>query len=84
MRIVKGKAFISIEHIEGFGKNPGLWIGRNNVQVKVASFSSQEKAEAFCKWLSFIVGAIGDEQARVDWFLNNTGSKNTKESEGNG
>ena len=75
MRIVRGKAFISIEQIEGFGKNPGLWIGRNNVQIKVASFGSQEKAEAFYNWLSFIVGAIGDEQVIVDWLLNNTGDK---------
>ena len=59
---------ISVEQIDGFGKNPALWIGTDdpNQQVKVASFGSEEKARLFIKWLDYIIGATDNEEA-VKW-----------------
>ena len=59
---------VSVEQIDGFGKNPGLWIGTDapNRRVKVASFGSKEKAEMFIKWLDYIIGATDDEGS-VKW-----------------
>lgn len=44
--------------MEGFGKNPGLWIGTEdpNRMVKMASFGSEDKAALFCKWLEYFLG----------------------------
>lgn len=56
---------ISVEQIDGFGKNPGLWIGTDapNQMVKMASFGSEDKAQMFCKWLEFIIGLNTDRKA---------------------
>lgn len=58
MQYEKGNVIISVEKIDGFGKNPGLWIGTKdpNKRVKVASFGSQDKANLFCKWLDYLMG----------------------------
>lgn len=67
MEIKRGDVSISVERIDGFGKNPGLWIGTENpnMRVKVASFGSKDKADLFCKWLKWIVG-LGEREA-VKW-----------------
>jgi len=59
--------FISVEQIDGFGKNPGLWIGTRdpNQMVKVASFGSEEKANLFCKWFEYMIGIA--ERKTVKW-----------------
>lgn len=59
--------FISVEQIDGFGKNPGLWIGTGNPNqmVKVASFGSDKKAKLFCKWLDYMFGLA--ERDTVKW-----------------
>ena len=58
MTIERGEKSISVEQIDGFGKNPGLWIGNGNELVKVASFGSAEKAEMFCKQLREILSGV--------------------------
>ncbi len=60
MTYSRGDVKISIEKIDGFGKNPGLWIGSGNQLVKVASFGSEDKAQTFCKWLEYLFG-LGEE-----------------------
>lgn len=62
----RGNVIISVETIDGFGKNPGLWVGTKdpNQLVKVASFGSNDKAEIFCKWLDYMLGI--DKKA-VKW-----------------
>ena len=50
-----GDMEISIEQVEGFGKNPGLWITEKNengvsVMKKVASFSNERAAELFSEY----------------------------------
>ena len=59
---------ISVEQIDGFGKNPGLWIGTDNPNqiVKVASFGNEDKAKLFCKWFEYITG-INPDRAGVKW-----------------
>lgn len=59
---------ISVEQINGFGKNPGLWIGTDNPNqmVKVASFGNEDKAKLFCKWFEYITG-INTNRAEVEW-----------------
>lgn len=64
MTIERGEKSISIEQIDGFGKNPGLWIGNGNGLVKVASFGSAEKAEMFCKQLREILSGLLIEKAK--------------------
>lgn len=56
-------AYISVEQIDGFGKNPSLWIGteKPNQAVKVASFGSEDKAQRFIKWLDYLFGYTDDE-----------------------
>ena len=68
MTLKRGHVSISVEQIDSFGKNPGLWIGTDdpNQLVKVASFSSEEKAELFCRWLRYLTGVNNDEKA-VKW-----------------
>lgn len=57
---------ISVERVDGFGKNPALWIGTENPNqiVKVASFGSEDKANQFCKWLEYI---LGDNRKKPCW-----------------
>jgi len=64
----RGHVSISIEQVDGFGKNPGLWIGTDypNQMMKVASFGSEEKAELFCRWLRYLTGVSNDEK-EVKW-----------------
>ena len=59
---------ISVEQIDGFGKNPGLWIGTEdpNQLVKVASFGSEDKAKLFCKWFEYLTGIINTRED-VKW-----------------
>lgn len=55
-------AFISVEQIDGFGKNPGLWVGTDhpNQQVKVASFGNKEKADLFVQFMDYLTGYRDD------------------------
>ena len=68
MTYKRGQVSISIHQLDGFGKNPALWIGTEspNQMVKVASFASEDKARLFCKWLDYLFGLNNDEQA-VKW-----------------
>ena len=66
MTLARGDVNISVEKVDGFGKNPGLWIGTKdpNQCVKVASFGSEDKAKQFEKWLRYIIGFSSEE---VNW-----------------
>ena len=68
MKYTKGDVNIAIQQIDGFGNNPGLWIGTNNPNqsVKVASFGSEEKAKLFCKWLEYMFGVADRDVVRWD------------------
>lgn len=57
IRYEKGGCVITVERIDGFGKNPGLWIGTDNSLTKVASFGNEDKAQTFIKWLNYFLGA---------------------------
>ena len=50
--------------IDGFGKNPGLWIRSQteNAVIKVASFGSKEKANMFVDYLMKFLGLKVGEQ----------------------
>ena len=64
----RNDVLISVEKIDGFGKNPGLWIGTDspNEMVKVASFGSDDKAKTFCKWFEYVARINLDRKA-VKW-----------------
>lgn len=87
MTYKKGTCLITVEQIEGFGKNPGLWIGstEKNELLKVASFGSQEKADMFCKSLDIFLGLNPSEDDVCEcWHSNNHGGAEcwgTKERE---
>ena len=68
MTIKRGQVSISVYQLDGFGKNPALWIGTDNPNqsVKVASFGSKDKANQFCKWFKYIIGLSDNEEA-VKW-----------------
>ena len=57
----RGDYGISVEQINGFGKNPGLWIHKGNQAIKMASFGSFEKAETFMKYLDWLLLINGKE-----------------------
>lgn len=63
MRYERGNVVISVNQIDGMGKNPGLWIGTNdpNTVWKVASFGSADKAQTFCKWFEYMIGLRQNE-----------------------
>lgn len=65
MTYKRGGVSISVYQLDGFGKNPALWVGTDepNQRVKVASFGSMDKAFAFCKWFEYLLGLSNDEQA---------------------
>jgi len=65
MTYKRGGVSVSVYQLDGFGKNPALWIGTDepNQMVKVASFGNEDKARLFCKWLEYLLGFINDEQA---------------------
>ena len=58
MILESGEKAISVEQIDGFGKNPGLWIRNGNELLKVASFGSAEKAEMFCNYLRAMLEVV--------------------------
>lgn len=66
MKITRGSAFVSVEKIDGFGKNPGLWIGTKypNQMVEVALFGNEDDAKLFEKWLKYIIGTSSEG---VEW-----------------
>lgn len=68
MTYKRGNVSISVHQLDGFWKNPALWIGTDepNQMVKVASFGSEDKAKLFCKWLEYMLGLNNDGQA-VKW-----------------
>ena len=59
MTYIKGDCTISVERIEGMGKRKGLFVGTQNEYcsqlTKVASFSSDDMADIFCKWLEYFL-----------------------------
>lgn len=55
MTYKKGDYIISVEQIDGFGKNQGLWIGQGNEMYKVASFRNDTAANEFCNWLEYFL-----------------------------
>lgn len=55
MEYNRGDFGISVEQIDGFGKRPSLWVCNKNCMCKVASFGSEEKAEAFLAFLDWLV-----------------------------
>lgn len=65
MTFSKGTVIICVEQIDGFGKMPGLWIGKKseteNWQCKVASFGSEHRAQDFCDWLQYMFGLTDKE-----------------------
>lgn len=69
MRYERGNVVIAVQTIDGFGKNPGLYIGSNNPNMvwKVASFKSEDAAQTFCKWLEYFVGLRKEEPEEVSW-----------------
>jgi len=68
MTYKKNDVLISIEKVEGFVKNPGLWVGTEdpNKMVKMASFGSEDKASMFCKWLEYFLGLEDREMLTYD------------------
>ena len=55
MTFERGEVKIAVEQVDGFGKNPGLWLVAGNEATKVASFGNQAKADNFCKWLKYLL-----------------------------
>lgn len=51
----RGDYGISVQQLDGFGKNPGLWVHDKNKVYKVASFGNSKKAEMFLKYLDWLV-----------------------------
>lgn len=39
---------------DAFGKRPCLWVGAGNQLTKVASFSNEDKAKLFVKWMEYM------------------------------
>lgn len=67
MTYKRGNVFISVQKVDGFGKNHGLWIGTDhpNQIVKVASFGNEDKARLFYKWLEYMLGLT--DEGSVKW-----------------
>ena len=67
MRYERGNVIIEVSKVDGFGKNPGLWIGTKdpNTVIKVAAFGSDDKAKTFCKWLEYMTGLTDKEPPEV-------------------
>lgn len=70
MRYKRGNVIVMVSQIDGFGKNPSLWIGTETPSqiLKVASFKGDDEAKQFCKWLDYLLGIKEDvnDRARVD------------------
>ena len=56
MTFNKSGLVISVDKIDGFGKNYGLYVGNKRELVKVATFGNDKKAEMFCRYLEYIAG----------------------------
>ena len=41
--------------VDRSGKRPCLWVGAGNQLTKVASFSSEDKARLFVKWMEYLM-----------------------------
>ena len=67
MRYERGNVIIEVSKVDGFGKNPGLWIGTKNPNTvsKVASFGSEDKANTFMKWFEYMIG-LGPEPPKEE------------------
>ena len=65
MTFNRGGVVISVDKIDGFGKMPGLYVGRKNKLFKVASFGNEEKSKLFCKYLEYLCG-ISNEPPKED------------------
>ena len=67
MRYERGNVVISVNQIDGLGKNPGLYIGTRNPNMvwKVASFGSEDKAQTFMKWFEYMVGLTDEPPEEV-------------------
>lgn len=68
MTYKRDQVSVSVYQLDGFGKNPSLWIGTDepNQMVKVASFGSKDNADMFCKWLEYLLRLSNDEPV-VKW-----------------
>lgn len=68
MRYERDNAVMGVYKVDGFGKNPGLWIGTKdpNTVLKVASFGSEDKANTFIKWFEYITGLTDKEPLKED------------------
>lgn len=51
----RGNFGVSVSQVDGFGKNPSLWVHNRNSMIKVASFASEEKAKMFMQYLDWLV-----------------------------
>jgi hypothetical protein len=60
VRYKKDDFIIAVEKIAGFGQHKGLWIGKGNEIIKVASFGNDDKAEMFMRYLDYYLG-VTDE-----------------------
>lgn len=65
MTLNRAGIIISVEKIDGFGKNPGLYVGNKSYLYKVASFGNDKKAEAFCSYLEYIA-CVTNEPPKED------------------
>lgn len=68
----KGDAFISIQKIDVCGKKLGLWIGTQDKNrseiVKVATFSNDDTAKTFQKWLEYFLFGERIEVEAHEWW----------------
>lgn len=51
----RGDFGVSVSQVDGFGKNPSLWVHDKNSMIKVASFGSEEKAKMFMSYLEWML-----------------------------
>lgn len=51
----RGDFGISVSQVDGFGKNPSLWVHNKNTLIKDASFGSEEKSKMFMEYLDWLV-----------------------------
>ena len=51
----RGDFGVSVSQVNGFGKNPSLWVHNKNAMIKVASFGNDEKAKMFREYLEWLI-----------------------------
>ena len=66
MTYSKGDVSIKVFQLDGFGIKPSLWIGAGNQTIKVASFTNDDKAKLFCKWLDYMFGLSNANREELD------------------